>query len=110
MVDYSRAELNSMRMDAMRRTREMHSRAEKKPESRSSGQRESKGVQADFSAEKNTKQPGETLNQVNKSFIEELLPNVKMDGDKLLVILLVVLLAREGADMKLLLALLYIML
>lgn len=41
--------------------------------------------------------------------LESILPGVNLDQDKIIIILLIILLSREGADIKLLLALGYLM-
>ena len=103
-MNYSRSDIEHMREDALRRTREMHSRA------RSEGRQESRtheehhdGVQAGSSCkEESGNKPG--------SILGGLLPDNKIDGDKLILILLIIILSNEGADLKLLIALGYILL
>lgn len=97
-MNYSRSDIEHMREDALRRTREMHSRA--RPESKEkSGIHEEyyNGVQA------------EPNNSDSHDIFGSLLPNMKVDGDKLLLILLIIILSKEGADLKLLIALGYIL-
>ena len=100
-MNYSRSDIEHMREDALRRTREMHSRArvtdndvKKEPQADAHS-----GVQAD-----------EKAPEKRNDILSGLLPNVKIDGDKLLLILLIIILSNEGADLKLLIALGYILL
>lgn len=48
-------------------------------------------------------------NPVNKGFLEGILPDIKIDEEKALIIFLLIILARNGADMKMLLALGYLL-
>lgn len=115
-MDYSQSEINSMRQDALRRTREMHSRSgyaknnvqarqnqPVPPESVSQIESSINGtVKNQSSAHKNNSNP---LNGLLSGFFTD----GKIDNDKILIIALIFILAKEGADIKLLIALGYIM-
>ena len=98
-MNYSQSEINSMRNDALRRTREMHSRANN----------ENYNVQAEYfpphsaadEKDKKNKDPFSDL-------LSGLLSKGSLDSDKIIIIILIVILAREGADLKLLIALGYV--
>ncbi len=97
-MNYSQSDIEFMRKDAMKRTREMHSSANN-----------SKNVQADIppksfeSSEENCKK------DPISSIFSGLFSNGKIDNDKLIIIALIIILAKEGADLKLLIALGYIL-
>ena len=48
-------------------------------------------------------------NPVNKGFLEGIIPDIKIDEEKALIIFLLIILARNGADMKMLIALGYLL-
>ncbi|MBP0959920.1 MAG: hypothetical protein J5992_07325 [Oscillospiraceae bacterium] len=54
-------------------------------------------------------QPIHNETPVNKGFLEGILPDIKIDEEKALIIFLLIILARNGADMKMLLALGYLL-
>ena len=94
-MNYSRSDIEHMREDALRRTREMHSRSKFTEQPHIN---DNSGVQA------------EENKPDTPNIFGSLLPNMKVDGDKLLLILLIIILSNEGADLKLLIALGYILL
>ena len=109
-MNYSPSDIEHMREDALRRTREMHSRA------RGTGSREQRRnsdseprESVDVQAETVKALPLKEKESSESSFFGGILPNMKVDGDTLLIMLLIIILANEGADMKLLLALGYIL-
>ena len=101
-LDYSKSDIDFMRKDAIRRTREMHSQINKS---------EMK-VQAEKNecnkAQKN--KPSENKwNSDSKNLFSNLFSDAKLDNDKIILIILIIFLAREGTDLKLLIALGYIL-
>lgn len=93
MAMYDRRQMDSMRQEAIRRSREMHSRAE--------------SSDADIPPDK---PPQKQLPDINSLLGDLLGGGSLLDRDRLLIGALLVLLAREGADIKLILALGYILL
>lgn len=117
MAVYDSRQMNKMRQDAIRRSQEMHRRSMVTSAHYSQGQQEKK--------ESDTEQSRDSFHQMQdngavqrqaprKDFqLQEALGKLldgKIDGDKLIIIALMIILAREGADMKLILALGYILL
>lgn len=115
-MNYSRSDIESMRRDALRRTREMHNKvssnesnvqANKSPEH--SKEKEPDPSEKKASEECSTKRVApQNVNPLNNLF-SGLFSGEKMDSDKLILILLIFVLAKEGADLKLLIALGYIL-
>ena len=99
-MNYSRSDIEHMRQDALRRTREMHSRAKTTDNEAASAKQED---------DPSKEMEGKAV-VPEKSILGDLLPGLKIEGDKLLLMLLIIILSNEGADMKLLLALGYILL
>ena len=98
-MNYSQSEINSMRNDALRRTREMHSRANN----------ENYNVQAEsFQLPTNANESEQKNKDPFSDLLSGLLSNGSLDSDKIIIIILIVILAREGADLKLLIALGYV--
>lgn len=106
-LDYTQADINSMRRDALRRTREMHSHALRQSEQ---VQEKAPPLQDIHDTECKTqpKPPKKQNNPIN-TLLSGLFTGGKIDNDKIIIILLIILLAREGADLKLLIALGYIL-
>jgi len=96
MAGFDRRQVNRMRQEAIRRSKEMYSRA---------------GLNTP-KTEENLSQspqlPGPAKDKLS-GLIDELFGG-SLDGDKLLIAALLLLLIREGADIKLILALGYILL
>ncbi len=99
--NYTREEMMAMQKDAERRVREMQER--------------SKSLVANDPPPppppppKPQPQPIHNETPVNKGFSEGLFPDIKIDEEKALIIFLLIILARNGADMKMLLALGYLL-
>ena len=127
-MNYSNPDMNYMRRDALRRTREMHRQnmnrndvqAQRKPEPVmpfSAPPPETESVPPhDNTAEKKSapKQPIPPKNYPKQqgglnSLLSGFFNDGRPDNDKIIIIALIVILAREGADLKLLLALGYIL-
>lgn len=126
-MNYSNPDMNYMRRDALRRTREMHRQninrndvqAQRKPDSvmpfsapppeikpEPEHKEEKKAVPRQHVPQNNSgKQRSGGLNNLLSGFFTD----GKPDNDKIIIIALIVILAREGADLKLLLALGYIL-
>ncbi len=102
-MEYSQSDIDMMRRDAMRRTREMHSRAIGAEDQQPFSANKENSNRPDDKTKKNTAQSGGIPG------IGELINGFEIDSDKLIIIVLIMILAREGTDMKLILALLYIM-
>lgn len=99
--NYTREEMMAMQKDAERRVREMQER--------------SKSLVANDPPPppppppKPQPQPIHNETPVNKGFSEGLFPDIKIDEEKALIIFLLIILARNGADMKMLIALGYLL-
>ncbi|MCM1228290.1 MAG: hypothetical protein NC320_12880 [Clostridium sp.] len=92
-MNYINADMGNMRRDALRRSRELHRESEKESMSENAC-RNSQGVRTDG---------------VN-GFLSKFFSEGKPDSDKIIIAALIIILAGEGADLKLLLALGYILL
>ncbi len=114
-MDYSQADINFMRQDALRRTREMHNR---------SGYRKSNVQAGDYPPEESREEKPKNKGNVNSNTVGNVsggnanplngllsgfFRDGKVDNEKVIIIALIVILAREGADLKLLIALGYIL-
>lgn len=119
MAVYDNRQMNKMRQDAIRRSQEMHRRSMVTSSHYSQGQQ--KKSEAETEPEQRNAEPQPVQNSraaaspaVKKEFqLPEALGKLfdgKIDSDKLVIIALMVILAKEGADMKLILALGYILL
>ncbi len=105
-MNYSQSDIETMRKDALRRTREMHSNA----------QRQKNNIRKETPSVSSQKM-SEPLKNENKSCgsnpLNDILSGIfsdgRIDSDKLIIIMLIVILAKEGADLKLLIALGYIL-
>ena len=98
--NYTREEMMAMQKDAERRVREMQER--------------SKSLVANDPPPPPPPpppkpQPIHNETPVNKGFSEGLFPDIKIDEEKALIIFLLIILARNGADMKMLIALGYLL-
>lgn len=119
MPVYDHGQINRMRQDAVRRSREMHGSSVVSSSHYSQGQNKSDlppvppetELQGQISDSDNKNHSYEQKNKTNqiKDILNKLLDG-KIDSDKLIIIALMVILAKEGADMKLILALGYILL
>lgn len=118
-MNYSQADIDFMRRDALRRTREMHqsvNNAKNNVQAKVSQEIKEKKDIPEFNEIKNEKsekkrRSTENINSVNpiNTLFSKLFSGGKIDNDKLIIILLIFILAKEGADFKLLLALGYIL-
>ena len=103
VLNYSQSEMNFMRQDALRRTREMHRQ----------NRIDKNNVQAAKMPASHTQEPASGQDKSSTGGLNGLLsgifPDGKLDNDKIIIIALIVILAKEGADLKLLLALGYIL-
>lgn len=98
--NYTREEMMAMQKDAERRVREMQER--------------SKSLVANDPPPPPPPpppkpQPIHNETPVNKGFSEGIFPDIKIDEEKALIIFLLIILARNGADMKMLIALGYLL-
>lgn len=119
MAIYDNRQMNRMRQDAIRRSQEMHRRSMVNTSHYSQGHSEATDLPPTPAAEEGknaaaeVKKPAPTAENKSKnplSGIFDMLREGEIDSDKLMIIALMVILAREGADMKLILALGYILL
>lgn len=112
-MDYSQSDINHMRQDALRRTREMHSRS---GYSKNNVQaKESPPISSEqFKINENERKENASAVYKNNSnplngLLSGFLSDGKIDNDKIIIIALIFILAKEGADLKLLIALGYIL-
>lgn len=118
MSVYDSRQMNKMRQDAIRRSQEMHRRSMVNTAHYSQGSRKSPDLppvrqeeKAIPEAPRQTQPVSQPVQRGNQP--AELLNRLfdgKIDSDKLMVIALMLLLIKEGADMKLIIALVYILL
>ena len=121
-MPYSQSDINNMRQDALRRTREMHRQSRNSnvqaaiPIEVKESEPEKETVAEEIKQEQ-FKKAIDTPKQNKKggNFIGNILSDIlgseggKLDSDKIIIIALIFILAKEGADLKLLLALGYIL-
>lgn len=98
--NYTREEMMAMQKDAERRVREMQERSKSLVASEPPPPPPPPPPKP---------QPIHNEKPVNKGFLEGLFPDIKIDEEKALIIFLLIILARNGADMKMLLALGYLL-
>lgn len=116
-MNYSQADIDFMRKDALRRTREMHQSVNNaKNNVQAKAQKENNEEKSNIpehDESKNEKRRHSPENVSSENPLNSLFSNFfsggKIDSDKLIIILLIFILAKEGADLKLLLALGYIL-
>lgn len=127
---YSDAEMRSMRQDAIRRTQEMHQRAhgmhrpaQPRPSNSNSNQHTphtSGGTpsspqhtaQSTSQENTNTASPQQTpaaQNTASPSSLTALFERLGLDGERAILLLIIFLLVKDGADSKLILALCYLL-
>ena len=111
---YSGGDMMSMQRDAIRRVREMQRRANEKLGQQASPQaRQNRPSSSPAHTEHNhavpvpATVPAEKVPQV--SGLSSFLSNLDLDQEKIMLLMLLVLLIREGADTKLILALCYLL-
>ena len=95
-----------MRKDALRRTREMHSNAQRQ---QNNIRKETPPVYSDKKSQPlKSENQSECSNPLN-NILSGVFSDGRIDSDRLMLIMLIVILAKEGADLKLLIALGYIL-
>lgn len=125
MAEYNVSDVAAMQQDAIRRVQEMQRRAQEKVsyvnQSTYQNQPSQPPKDTNFPSKEKindskkascgyTKDTGEISGQI-RSFLPPFLQNIlDSDSDKILLILLIIFLQNEGADMILILALFYLML
>lgn len=110
MAEYTRAEIDRMQQDAMRRVRDMQRRSRSYVQN-SPPPRNNPPPAPPPPPEEPIHIPDEEREcpPPKKNLLEGILPDIDIDEEKALIILLLILLARNGAEMKLLLALGYLL-
>ncbi len=103
--NYTREEMMAMQKDAERRVREM----QEKQKSIANNNCNPPPPPPPPPVPTHETMPIHKENPVNKGFLEGILPDIKIDEEKALIIFLLIILARNGADMKMLLALGYLL-
>lgn len=101
--NYTREEMMAMQKDAERRVREMQER------SKSLVANDPPPPPPPPPPPQPQPQPIHNETHANKGFLEGLFPDIKIDEEKALIIFLLIILARNGADMKMLIALGYLL-
>lgn len=115
VLNYSQSDMNFMRQDALRRTREMHRQNRNDKNNVQAAKMPSSHTQ-ETTAKQNKKSMETPPPEVKKNstgglngLLSGIFSDGKLDNDKIIIIALIVILAKEGADLKLLLALGYIL-
>ena len=110
VLNYSQSEMNFMRQDALRRTREMHRQNRIDKNNVQAAKMPASHTQEPASGQDKRKKADTPPQEVKKSstgglngLLSGIFPDGKLDNDKIII------LAKEGADLKLLLALGYIL-
>jgi hypothetical protein len=110
MADYNRQNFNSMKQEAVRNAQEMHKRTAETPENKtSSNDKPPVNNTKNFSEQKKNMNSGGILGFADGIFDSLGISKGKTDSDKIMIVLMIIILAREGADLKLLIALGYIL-
>lgn len=118
MAAYNKWQINSMRQDAIRRSREMYMHSTVNSSHYSQGKKENEEPAADKSAlSKDEHKAAVNINHTNDVPKKDVLTDnigklfkEGLDSDRITILAVIYLLIREGADMKLVLALAYILL
>lgn len=116
MAVYDSRQVNRMRQDAIRRSQEMYRRSSVNSTHYSQGQAEEQknnSLPVKEKSNESANYPAVRENSSEKKDITSLIKSIigeKLDSDKLLIAALMIILIKEGADMKLILALGYILL
>ncbi|MGN0622003.1 MAG: hypothetical protein ACI4I9_09050 [Porcipelethomonas sp.] len=118
-MQYSQSDINNMRQEALRRTREMHRKSRNSsvqaelPEQSDIVEKDEPLKQEKMPSSENISGEMKNTGAKSSSFLNVLLSDIfgggKLDNDKIIIIALIFILAKEGADLKLLLALGYIL-
>lgn len=110
-------QMNRMRQEAIRRSQEMHKRSMVSASHYSQGSSPSGDLppkdKLTESEQNEIKTEPVRIKSKNESQLSELIDSIfqgKIDSDKLMILLLMIILIKEGADLKLILALGYILL
>ncbi len=111
-MNYSQSEIEFMKKDALRRSREMHSYVNNGKNNVQADRIPDAEKQPDIECEhmkknKSTPERNESKDPLSGLF-SKLFSGGKMDNDKFIIIILIIILAKEGVDLKLLIALGYI--
>lgn len=114
MSVYDSRQINKMRQEAIRRSQEMHRRSMVNTAHYSQGSRKSPDlppVQQEIKEIPEMPKNNQSVQRGNQpsEFLNRLFDG-KIDSDKMMIIALMILLLKEGADMKLIIALAYILL
>lgn len=104
--NYTREEMMAMQKDAERRVREMQERSKSLVASEPPPPPPPPPPKPQPQPQP---QPIHNETPVNKGFLEGIFPDIKIDEEKALIIFLLIILARNGADMKMLIALGYLL-
>lgn len=119
MAVYDNNYMNRMRYDAMRRSQEMHRHSMVNSAHYSQGKKndipDNIGIMSEnkFSHQNKAEHDNEPLLPKKDNQLFEMISKLfdeKLDSDKLIIIALMIILAKEGADLKLIIALGYILL
>lgn len=116
-MDYSKQDINFMRQDALRRTREMHSRSghnKNNVQARENPTVSSETFVKNDESKNNFNKTSSSVSYKNNSnplngLLSGIFTDGKLDNDKIIIIALIFILAKEGADLKLLISLGYIL-
>lgn len=116
-MDYSKQDINFMRQDALRRTREMHSRSgynKNNVQARENPTVSSETFTKNEDSKNNHNKSSSSVSYKNNSnplngLLSGIFTDGKIDNDKIIIIALIFILAKEGADLKLLISLGYIL-
>lgn len=108
-MNYSQSDIEFMRKDALRRTKEMHSFANNGKNNVQAGKSTSASKEdvREYSEDNQALGEQKNSNPLN-GMLSNLLSGGKLESDKFIIIILIVILAKEGVDLKLLIALGYI--
>ena len=107
--NYTREDIIAMQKDAERRVREMQERQKNIANNNCSPPPPPPPPPPPQPVPMPETMPIHKENLINKGFLEGILPDIKIDEEKALIIFLLIILARNGADMKMLLALGYLL-
>lgn len=113
---YSDAEMRSMRQDAIRRTQEMHQRAhgmhrpaQSHPSNSNSNQYTAQSTSQENTNTASHQQTPAAQNTASTSSLTALFERLGLDGERAILLLIIFLLVKDGADSKLILALCYLL-
>ncbi len=108
MADYSRQNFKNMKQEAVRTAKEMHQKTCENNNNNNSVKSDCQPVPA--KSIENCGNSNGSLFGIADSILDRLgFGKGKLDNEKVVIIIMIIILAREGADLKLLLALGYIL-